>query len=87
VLILPEAARMNGLTHVLGEAPVNSVEWVGENPRKGLAAVSYGDYALRRHAAYDPQLRWVLPLEVEGPTSFTLTSAACSMRANDIDPC
>src|SRR6185312_11762683 len=72
VLVLPEAARMTGLEHVLGASPVNSVEWAGDNPLKGLAVISYGEYSLRVHEAYDPRLRWILPLDVDGPIPFTL---------------
>jgi exodeoxyribonuclease III len=39
---------------------------------KGLAVVSYGDYRLTVHEAYDPSLRWILPLKVDGPLSFVL---------------
>jgi len=72
VPVLPEAAKMTGLSQVLGQAPVHSVQWVGENPRKGLAVVSYGDYSLAVHERHDPRLRWILPLDVRGPTSFLL---------------
>ncbi|MEP7384491.1 MAG: endonuclease/exonuclease/phosphatase family protein [Gemmatimonadota bacterium] len=76
VLVVPEAARISELSHVLGESPVNSVEWIGENPRKGLAVISYGDYSLTLHEAYDPRLRWILPLEVLGPSPFTLIAVS-----------
>lgn len=72
VLVVPEAGRLAGLSHVLGESPINSVQWIGDNPKKGLAVISYGDVALRLHASYDPTLRWILPLEVLGPSPFTL---------------
>lgn len=74
VLVVPEAARVDGLEQVLGASPVNSVEWVGSNPRKGLGVVSYGEYSLRVHEAYDARLRWILPLEVRGPIPFTLVA-------------
>lgn len=72
VLIIPEAERLDTVTSVIGSAPVRSHEWVGSNPNKGLAVLSYGEYSLRVHDAYDPRHRWILPLEVDGPASFTL---------------
>lgn len=72
VLVVPESARPVGWNGALGADAVRSVEWVGENPRKGLAAISFGDYSLRVHESYEPSHRWVLPLVVEGPFPFTL---------------
>lgn len=72
VLVLPECGRMRALNNVLNCAPVRSFEWIGDNPRKGLGVVSYGSYSLRVHPSYDPKLRWILPLDVDGPTPFTL---------------
>lgn len=57
---------------VLGLSPVNSFDWVCTNKNKGLGVIAYGDYSVRRHPDYDENLRWVLPLEVSGPRSFTL---------------
>jgi hypothetical protein len=72
VLVLPECGRLSAVNNVLGAAPVRSFEWVGENPRKGLGVVSYGDYFVTVHPAYDPTFRWVLPVDVNGPVSFLL---------------
>ena len=72
VLVLPEAGRFNDISQLLGVAPVNSVQWIGANPNKGLGVLSYGDYSLAVHEAYLPELRWILPLEVSGPVSFLL---------------
>jgi exodeoxyribonuclease III len=72
VLVVPESGRIDELTDVIGAAPVRSHEWVGENRNKGLGVISYGEYSLRIHEAYDPRHRWILPLEVSGPESFVL---------------
>jgi exodeoxyribonuclease III len=72
VLVVPECGRIGGLNQGIGLAPVRSVEWVGDDPHKGLGVISYGEYSLRVHAAYEPRHRWVLPLEVEGPIPLTL---------------
>lgn len=72
VLVVPECDRLTAVEQVLGAPQVRAWDWVGENRRKGLGVVSYGAYALRRHPAYDPTLRWILPLDVTGPLPFTL---------------
>src|SRR5690242_2076381 len=72
VLVLPECGRLRAVSNVLGAAPVRSFEWVGENHQKGLGVISYGEYSVKVHPAYDPELRWILPLQVSGPVPFLL---------------
>lgn len=72
VLILPEAAEFNAVPQILGASPVNSIKWVGDDPRKGLGVISYGEYSLSAHESYDSSLKWILPLKVTGPHPFTL---------------
>jgi exodeoxyribonuclease III len=73
VLIVPECGKLEGtVPGVLGLPPVNSFDWIGVYQTKGLGVISYGDYSLRRHPDYDPDLNWILPLEVKGPRQFTL---------------
>jgi Endonuclease/Exonuclease/phosphatase family len=72
VLVIPEAGRLDALSNVIGAPPVRSCKWIGDKPAKGIGVVSYGEYSLRVHEAYEPRHRWILPLEVDGPTSFIL---------------
>lgn len=72
VLVVPESEKLTTPDYGPGGKALRSVEWRGENPNKGLAALSYGDYSLRVHPAYEPEHRWVLPLVVEGPVELTL---------------
>jgi hypothetical protein len=72
VLVVPETEELAAIENVIGSRPVRSWKWVGTNPRKGLGAVSYGEYSLETHPAYDPRHHWVLPLAVDGPVPFTL---------------
>ena len=72
VLIVPECERLSDIPQALGGAPVMSFEWFGTNPRKGLAVLSYGDYAFELHPSYDPRHRWIVPVSVSGPISFLL---------------
>ena len=56
------------------EAPAGCSVWVGEeaNKNKGLAVLSFGDYRVTRHPAYDPAIRWAAPILVTGPQRFFL---------------
>jgi exodeoxyribonuclease-3 len=72
VLIVPECERLSGIPQALGAIPVRSCQWVGTNPRKGLAVLSYGDYVFEIHSSYQPSHRWIVPLCVSGTTSFVL---------------
>lgn len=63
VLVVPEAEKLSTL---------RSVQWFGENPKKGLAVLSYGEYSLDVHDAYDPRHRWIVPIQVSGPMPFLL---------------
>jgi len=72
VLVVPEAEKLGAVTNLLGAKSVSSHHWVGSNPNKGLAVLSYGDYSFKVHDAYDAQHRWIVPLAVDGPEPFTL---------------
>ncbi len=74
VLIVPECEKLTGITPSLESLPVQSYEWFGTNPRKGIAVISYGEYTLRVHPSYDPEVkfRWIVPICVSGPVALTL---------------
>jgi hypothetical protein len=73
VIVVPESEKLGTLSNSLwAPATIRSIEWIGNNPHKGLAVLSYGDYSLRVHEAYEPRHRWILPLVVEGPVPFLL---------------
>jgi endonuclease/exonuclease/phosphatase family metal-dependent hydrolase len=72
VLVVPECENPTGLQRPLGAPPVRAFEWFGRKRTKGLAVLSYGDYALEVHPRYDPRHQWIVPLSVSGPVSFVL---------------
>lgn len=72
ILIAPECERISEIAQPFNSAPVRSLEWFGSNPRKGLAVISYGDYALTVHPSYDSRFQWIVPLLVSGPETFVL---------------
>ncbi len=72
ILVVPECEKVSGVTQPFDSAPVRSFGWFGNNPRKGLAVVSYGNYAFEVHPSYDPRHQWIVPLIVSGPETFVL---------------
>ncbi len=72
LLIVPECEKLPGIQQVFGSSPVTSFHWFGDDPKKGLAVLSYGDYAVVPHPEYDRQYRWVVPILVSQPVSFLL---------------
>ncbi len=52
-------------------API-PMEWIGDNEQKGLGVLAFNRYRIKRHADFDPGLRWLLPVEVRGPVEFRL---------------
>jgi exodeoxyribonuclease III len=72
ILIVPECGKTSCVMQPFDSAPVQSFEWFGSNPRKGLAVISYGDYSLEVHPSYDPRFQWIVPLSVSGPATFVL---------------
>ena len=72
IAIVPECEsphRLWGKQPLLAPIPM---EWIGDNEEKGLAVLAFNGYRVRRHADYDPSLRWMLPVEVRGPVNFRL---------------
>ena len=48
--------------------------WVGANPNKGLAVLAFNEYSLHLADEYDPSLRFIAPVRVDGPVSFNLVA-------------
>lgn len=73
ILIVSESEKISG-KEALGAERVKNILWFGNDPRKGLAVVSFGEYTLEAHPAYEPRFEWIVPLIVSGPRSFLLFS-------------
>ena len=56
-----------------GEQPLLApipMEWIGDNGHEGLGVLAFNGFRVKRHPSYDPNLRWMLPVEVgDQPTS------------------
>jgi exodeoxyribonuclease-3 len=46
--------------------------WVGNLPHKGLGALAFNGFQIRRHLSWDDRIEFVLPIEVTGPINFLL---------------
>lgn len=51
--------------------PKNKI-WVGENLSKGIGVFAYSDLELSVHEFYDPQIKFVIPIQVSGKENFNL---------------
>jgi len=72
ILVVPECGETATAQPDLGQASPTGFEWVGQIPTKGLGVFSFGEYSISRCPFYNPDHRFVLPLEVSGPMSFLL---------------
>lgn len=72
IVIVPESERPGSLKKNNGGSPPTSIMWGGDNEKKGLSVLAFGDYRLRVHESHDPDLKYYLPVVVEGPESFNL---------------
>jgi exodeoxyribonuclease III len=48
------------------------VQWVGDNPNKGLAVFAFSGFSLERNNSYNPSFKQFLPVKVSGQTSCSL---------------
>ena len=72
LLVVPESEVPAKLTFSdLLPEPKEKI-WIGENPSKGIGVYSYSDFELKLHKAYDPEFRYIVPIQVSGKESFTL---------------
>jgi len=72
IAVVPECEnpeRLWGKQPLLAPIPM---EWIGDNEHKGLGVLAFNGFRIKRHADYDPSLRWMLPIEVRGPVNFHL---------------
>ncbi|MEM7189583.1 MAG: hypothetical protein AAF439_08215, partial [Pseudomonadota bacterium] len=49
-----------------------TIDWIGDNPNKGLAVLAFNGYRLIRAQPFHPTLRYLLPVHVDGPVPFNL---------------
>ena len=56
----------------LGAVGATAVHWHGDNPHKGLAVLTFGDWRLEPAPQLDPEVKFVLPVRITGGRTFHL---------------
>ncbi len=72
ILIVPECEKLEVSSLNFGVLSNRSFEWIGNNPKKGIAVYSFGNYQFEVLPIFNPKHRWVIPLKVTGAKSFIL---------------
>ena len=62
-----------------------SVVWAGDNPNKGIAVIGTGPWRVRLDESYDPPIRHVVPVHVDGPSPFRLLAVWAFNGRADLD--
>ena len=84
----PDRLRLRSKVAWLEGEPV----WVGRNPHKGLAVFAFNGYSVRLADGYQPSLRYIAPVHVEGPARCNLlavwaqNASAGSIRKHQLGP-
>jgi exodeoxyribonuclease-3 len=84
VAIIPECANIDLIEKSAPEFRPTSAIWIGDNPRKGLAVFTFGQFSATLADCYEDQLcPFIAPIMIDGPISFNLLAVwACHHRKN-----
>lgn len=72
VAILPETANRDRTWSVLRDIGATDMQWIGNNPNKGLAVVAFDGWKLRIDESYDCGYQWVMPVHLSGPAHIRI---------------
>jgi exodeoxyribonuclease-3 len=73
ILVLQECEQTDRIIFQKRWPKPNSALWFGNNPHKGLAIFSFGEYKLKAHNWHNPNIRLVVPVSVRHERNrFTL---------------
>ncbi len=64
----PERLRLRGADAWLESEPI----WIGNNPNKGLAVLTFNGYSAQLAEPYHPTLRYIAPVHISGAVDFNL---------------
>jgi len=64
----PERLRKRTVYWGMAADPV----WIGKNPNKGLAVLTFNDYHATLADVYRPSLNFIAPVHIDGPNVFNL---------------
>ena len=71
-LIIPECECLERLRFPASAPQPRYRIWIGDNSAKGIGIFSYSDLEITLHELYDPTLRYVVPIKVNGSNRFNL---------------
>jgi endonuclease/exonuclease/phosphatase family metal-dependent hydrolase len=78
--VIPECSEKSAIA--LQQRGFNSL-WFGTNPHKGLGVICRQDWPL--HALQQPEQKWIVAIEVDAPTPFTLIAIwACRVGSTNV---
>lgn len=64
LLVLQECEHKEKLEIALDQTNYNEIIWYGENPHKGVAAITYNNLTIELLDIHDPEYQYVLPLRL-----------------------
>jgi endonuclease/exonuclease/phosphatase family metal-dependent hydrolase len=64
VLILQECEHQEKLAIALADTDYRQIIWYGENPHKGIAAITYNNWTIESLDMHDPEYQYILPLKL-----------------------
>jgi exodeoxyribonuclease-3 len=74
VAVIQECADLDTLARKSPEFVPSDTLWIGDNPNRGLAVFSFGQYRLARANAEAVAITYALPARVIGPSTFNLVA-------------
>jgi hypothetical protein len=82
IAIIPECANIERLTKQASAFKPSSAIWIGDNPKKGLGAFTFGQFRAVLSTDYvDGLCPFIAPIEIHWPISFNLLAVwACHHR-------
>lgn len=72
IAVLPESAHPDRTQKALQSIGATSVQWIGDNPNKGLSVVGFDGWQVQIDASYDPGYQWVMPVRLTGPAQIRM---------------
>lgn len=72
IAIVPECAALDRFERKAVDFESNSAVWRGDDPNKGLAVFTFGDWSARLGESCDPRFKFFMALEVSGPARLNL---------------
>ncbi len=65
LLVIQECENQEKLKNALDNMDYNDILWHGQNPHKGVAAISFNDVKLSLKSGYSEEFQYIIPLELK----------------------